>query len=278
MTLLALHQQLTAMLREANIEQPAQQAKLLLCHLLPISPAQLPLHWQQPVDAPSCQRLLDAAQRRVQGWPLQYLAGCWGFFTGEFFVGPGVLIPRPDTECLVEIACARLRQKPAATVADLCSGSGCIAISIAQQYPAATVYALEYDPQAFAYLQKNIQHNGVSQVIALPADVLNPPQLPVCDLIVSNPPYIPTDQLPTLQREVRMEPEIALDGGADGLRFYRAIAQLYHPLLAPDGMLAFEVGFDQAQAVSNILTQNGYRNIQIHRDYAGIQRVVCAEP
>ena len=188
-------------------------------------------------------------------------------------MGPGVLIPRPDTETLVEVSLSLLEGVPSPAVADLCAGSGAVAVAFAHCRPDAAVWALERSELALPYLRENIARNGVA-VAALPADVLVPPPLPPLDLAVSNPPYIRRGDLPGLSPQVRREPEMALDGGEDGLDFYRALPPLWLPRLRPGGALAFEVGYDQAEEVAALLEAAGFVDVRAVRDLAGILRVV----
>lgn len=221
------------------------------------------------------ERLTAAAEKRESGYPLQYILGEWEFFSLPFFVGDGVLIPRADTELLAEHALAFLKSKPTAAVADLCSGSGCIAVAVAKNCPSAEVTALEKSEKAFCYLQKNIERNGVA-VTPLLADVLAAAKGKY-DLILSNPPYIESDVVPTLEKEVLCEPKAALDGGNDGLLFYRAIATLWLPHLNDGGAVMVEIGYNQAKAVSDIFKAAGLKNIRCFKDSSGNDRVITAE-
>lgn len=219
----------------------------------------------------------DAVVARYKaGEPLQYLLGAWEFYGLPFEVGPGVLIPRPDTETLVETALRLLNERAAPAVADLCAGSGCIAAAIAHARPDARVYAVELSDAAFPYLVRNLARNAPGNAEAIRGDVLAPPPLPLLDLIVSNPPYIARAEMETLSPQVRWEPEMALLGGEDGLDFYRALPRVCMPLLRPGGAIAFEVGYTQADAVIGLLEQSGYRDCAVDRDLAGIRRVVYA--
>jgi len=219
--------------------------------------------------------LEELALRRGEGEPLQYLLGEWEFYSLPFAVGPGVLIPRPETELLVDLALDYLGDKPAPSVLDLCSGSGCVAVALKKHRPAARVTAVERSPEAFVYLTKNIAINDVAvEALLADATVYRPPE-PV-DLIVSNPPYIPRGELAGLQAEVRREPELALDGGADGLDFYRCFARL-RPSLRPGGRICLEVGARQHGAVEALLRAEGFGPVRSAQDLAGIPRVVWGE-
>lgn len=215
-----------------------------------------------------------ALSQRISGRPLQYILGEWEFYGLPFLVGEGVLIPRPDTEILVERALEFLRDKPTASVLDLCAGSGCISVAVAKNSD-TSVTAVELSDTAFGYLKKNIELNA-AQVTAVQDDVLQGIEGEF-DLILSNPPYIRSDVLPTLSREVQNEPQMALDGGADGLDFYRAIALKYKGNITPGGRLMFEIGYDQREAVTELLAAAGYKNIVCFKDYGGNDRVVSAE-
>ncbi|MCI8648889.1 MAG: peptide chain release factor N(5)-glutamine methyltransferase [Anaerotruncus sp.] len=238
-----------------------------------VSRYQLPQLGGQPADPQQLQEFLVLCARYDRGEPLQYLLGQWEFFGLPFQVGPGVLIPRPDTEILVETGLELIKDRHNPEVVDLCAGSGCVGISISSKRRDARVCALEKYPEAFAYLIENITLNRVL-IDAFQEDVLFPPALPQLDLAISNPPYIPHAQLATLEIQVQYEPKLALDGGEDGLDFYRAISPLYLPMLKPGGALAFEVGYDQAPQVMELMTQAGYVDVTARRDLAGIQRVV----
>ena len=180
------------------------------------------LYSATPLSATAVDRLMRQACRRLEGEPLQYILGEWEFFSLPFKVGPGVLIPRPDTECLVEQALGYIKDNPAQRIIDLCSGSGAVAVAIAYNAPLCRVTALEKEPEAFGYLERNIRRNQTDNVDAVCADLFDGPcALGLFDLIVSNPPYIRSEEIGLLEPQVRREPRAALDGGEDGLTFYQ---------------------------------------------------------
>lgn len=218
--------------------------------------------------------LLKLCKKRNDGFPLQYLLGEWEFYSLPFKVGKGVLIPRADTETLVDVALDCIKNKEKPRVLDLCSGSGCIAISIAKNRSDAKVTALEISPDALKYLMQNIKLNEV-EIEVEACDLLRFESGERFDLIVSNPPYIPEKTIATLQKEVSFEPFIALNGGKDGLDFYRAIASAYYARINDGGSLCFEVGIGQSNLVSDILKKTGFENIKIENDFNNIPRVVC---
>lgn len=214
-------------------------------------------------------------KRLGDGYPLQYLLGEWEFYSIPLKVGEGVLIPRPDTETLVDVALGLLAQQPDAKVADFCAGSGAIALAVAKNLPQSSLYALELSPGALRYLYENTA--SYDNITVLEADVLGDLttlNLPPLDMILSNPPYLTARELSELDESVRHEPKMALNGGEDGLLFYRSIAQSAKSLLAPDGLLVFEVGWQQARQVADILTAQGYRDLAFAKDLAGIDRCV----
>lgn len=223
--------------------------------------------------------LADALWRLKCGEPLQYVIGKWDFYESEFFVGKGVLIPRPETEELTELAVKYAEKMPSPLVYDLCSGSGCIGISIAKAVPSSEVYCVEKSTQAMTYLLKNAQ--GIQNVHPVSGDVLNADSFKnvsenSIDIIVSNPPYIKSGEIPQLQREVQFEPKEALDGGADGLVFYTYIAKEWKKYLKPNGLLLFEIGNEQADDVSRLLKENNYKNISVKNDIYGNPRIAIA--
>ena len=221
--------------------------------------------------------LVSAVERRCKGEPLQYILGRWEFMDRDYFVGKGVLIPRDDTEVCVRTCLDDLKKRISPNVLELCSGTGIIAVTIAKQLPTCTVTAIEKEKAAFEYLEKNIAYHRADNVKALSGDIF------LCyddfedmsfDALVSNPPYIETDVVPTLQREVQFEPETALDGGSDGLDFYRCIAEKWSRKLRHGGSITLEIGESQAQAVTEILLENGFRNIMTVKDIQGLDRVI----
>lgn len=209
-------------------------------------------------------------RRRLDGEPLQYILGVWEFYGLPFFVGPGVLIPRPDTEILVEAVLLELGDRPLA-VADLCAGSGAIAVAVAKHSRAA-VTAVELDETALGYLRRNVEANGAAVEI-VQADILRD-AFGTFDLIVSNPPYIRSDTVDTLSREVKREPRRALDGGGDGLTFYRALCDRWISRLVPGGKLMVEIGYDQERSVRALFAEAGLRVADTVYDYGGNPRVI----
>lgn len=237
----------------------------------------LRLNYSNEADEEILDKFKQMLQLRIKGEPLQYILGEWEFMGLNFKVGEGVLIPRPETELLVEFAIDYLKRMKNPIVFDLCSGSGCIAISVARFCPNATVYAVEKSDEAFEYLLRNIELNGTSNVHAVKGDVFNTGLLPdiIPDLILSNPPYIRSDEIKDLQAEVKKEPVMALDGGEDGYDFYRIIASDWIKRLKKGGMLAVECAEDQTELISDLFSENS-TEVKPYKDYSGLPRGVIA--
>lgn len=268
------YRQLCAQFEEANIENAEWDALCLMEHFCNVSPSLLRTTPDRDYDS---EALRDAVHRRLSHEPLQYILGEWEFYRQRYEVSSDCLIPRSDTEILVENA---IRILPiGARFADLCTGSGCIAISTLAERPDTTAVAVEKFPNTLAIAQKNATKNGVAaRFCGILADVLSPnPAMQKdapFDAILSNPPYIPTKDIETLSPEVHAEPMAALDGGKDGLVFYRAILQNYASLLKKDGFFLFEIGFDQADALVTLCKEHNFAHIRVIRDFSGNDRVV----
>jgi len=279
MTTIDLLKQGTALLEQAVGDcDPRREARMLLAHVLNSDEMSLRLAPQREISSHEAGAFAALCQKRAEGQPLQYLLGQWEFFGLPFAVGHGVLIPRPETELLVETALEKLEGVAAPAVADLCSGSGCIAVAVAKNLPDASVTAVELSDKALPYLKKNLSINKVDvevvQGSVLDADLLCGRSF---DMILSNPPYISDAEMAWLQPEVKREPEMALWGGSDGLNFYSALPSICYPLLKQGGWLAFEIGYTQQQAVEGFMTAAGYRNISCRKDLAGLPRVVLGQ-
>ncbi len=217
-----------------------------------------------------------ALAERIGGRPLQYILGAWDFLTLTLAVGEGVLIPRADTECLCEEVARRLTGIKNPRVLDLCAGSGCVGLGIASLCSTVQVTAVELSDAALPYLRENIARYPALAVTAVRANVLTDAAefTDGWDAIVSNPPYIPTADLTGLMREVQHEPRMALDGDADGLTFYRAIAGDWLPKMRAGGFCAVEVGIGQATEVAVLFSAAGLTDIAVLRDFGGVERVI----
>lgn len=268
------YRQLCTILGDAKIENAEYDAQRLMEHFCAVSPSLLRAAPDRDYDNAS---LEDAVRRRLAHEPLQYILGEWEFYRQTYEVTPDCLIPRADTEILVETA---IRLLPiGAHFADLCTGSGCIAISTLAERPDTNAIALEKFPATLALAQRNATKNEVdARFCGILADVLSPTPFlekdAPFDAILSNPPYIPTKDIDTLSPEVHAEPSAALDGGEDGLLFYRAILKNYTPLLKKDGFFLFEIGFDQADDLISLGREHNFAHIRVIRDFGGNNRVV----
>jgi len=265
-------------LEAAGVDTPRLDAELLLAHSLGRNRTYLYAHLPDPLPADAAHRFARLLQRRAAREPLPYLLGAWEFMGLSFEVSPAVLIPRPETEVLVEAVAERVA--PNARVLDVGAGSGCISVALARLLPQCQVTALEPSPEARAVAERNVAALGAAERVRIlagffpqDADGLGP-----FDALVSNPPYIPTAEVEGLAPELRLhEPRLALDGGADGLTVLRALARDGAALLAPGGLLAVELAQGQAGAVCELLASAGqWDEPESLPDLAGIARVVLA--
>ncbi len=264
-------------LEGSGVEDSDFDAECLLMHVFNFDKNKLYLNRPEEADEGKKNLFLSLIDRRKKGEPLQYIIGKWSFMDGEFFVGEGVLIPRSDTETLVEAVADFIRKhENVKVVCDLCAGSGCIGISIGMLFPDVQVYCVELSDKAFQYLEKNVKHNNVTNVKAVKGDITKGVEsfdFDDFDVLVSNPPYIETDEIATLSQEVQNEPHMALDGGKDGLYFYRILAEKWLKFLKKGCFSAFECGETQAKDLSEIYADFSSQ-INIHNDLNGIERVV----
>lgn len=281
MTVRQLYRKVRDQLKNGGLESYAAEARFLFEGVLGIDYQNILLCGEMEASPRQVEQTLQAVEKRLTGYPLQYITGMWEFYSYPFEVGEGVLIPRPDTEALCDVALKHLNhcgaERP--VIADLCSGSGCLAVAISLKFEAAKVYAVEKYEAALKYLRRNIALNK-ADVRVIEGDVLEggflEPAEPL-DLIVCNPPYLTGEDMQNLQAEVSYEPETALYGDEDGLLFYRSVSEQWFARLKPDGMLAFEVGIGQEEDVIEILNRCGYQNICTYQDVCGIIRVLTAQ-
>ncbi len=232
------------------------------------------------LSAESADRIYALFGRFQNDEPLPYILGEWDFYSLTFKTPPGVLIPRPDTETLVGAALKASRKKTPSRVLDLCCGTGCIGIAFAKNAPGARVILADISPAAREAAKENIALHALSgSVYTLLLDITEGYRkaLGKFDMILSNPPYIPSDQIGTLDRSVRgFEPPEALDGGPDGLSFYRVLGEKWREALNPGGLLFVECGHTQSADVKAILKRAGFKMLRVHKDLSGIERVVSA--
>lgn len=271
-----------AYLKERGVESPRSAAEILLAHALRTDRVQLYMHHDKPLEKAELAAFKDLIRRRVRREPVAYIVGRKGFWTLDLAVGPEVLIPRPETERLVEAALAVLGKFPegyCARVLDLGTGSGAVVLALAAEAGRHRYFASDLSIAAVATAHRNALAAGIADRVEFFAadwfSALRQESEPF-DVIVSNPPYVTRSALAGLQPEiVRHEPRLALDGGPDGLNSYRAIIGTAGSHLAPDGALLLEIGSDQREAVQRMAAQTGsYGEIQCVADYAGRDRVV----
>ncbi len=249
---------------------PDYEARALLEDCFGMDRTGLALHGEESPD--HAEAFLTALQKRAEGLPLQYVSGKAFFMDRWYAVGEGVLIPRDDTEVAVRECMRGLKGNE--TVIDLCAGSGIIAVTLAKAFPQLQVYALEKENIPYHYLLQNIRQHRAN-VIPVQGDVFSPSFADgMFDVIVSNPPYIRTGLLPSLQSEVQYEPKTALDGGEDGLQFYHCIAQQWLPKLRQGGRIVLEIGEEQACDISALLQAHGITQMGIVKDIQGLDRVI----
>ncbi len=272
-----MYGELLTQLRTAEIEFPETECGFIIEHVTGKRYMDyVKLHPDQKADSSTVEKAFEISERRIKGEPLQYIFGEWDFYGLTFKVGEGVLIPRGDTEVLVEKALELLEGVEKPVMADLCSGSGCIPAAVCHMNRTVSACALEKSPEAFKYLTENMESlkTGVKPMLC---DVLHKSVAEgfrELHIITANPPYLTERDMAELQAEVKYEPEMALYGGTDGLYFYREIASLWKASLREGGWLIFELGLGQYKDVMDIMTHAGYRDVSYVCDYAGIERVV----
>ena len=277
MRILEVINKTTPYFEKAGIESPRLTIELLLAHVLKKKRLQLYLEFERELDEPTLAALRELVKRRVAGEPLQYIAGEAEFCGLKLAVDRRVLIPRPETELLVEVVAAR---KPA-TVVDVGTGSGCVALALAQRLPAAEIIATDISPDALAVAQMNAGRcNFKNFTRFLQGDLLSIlPDSFVVDAIVSNPPYIASGELAQLPREVKdFEPAQALFAGVDGLEVIRRVVLEARRFLSPTGFVALEIGAGQRPAVAELFARAGYTVAQVEKDLQGHDRVIIAVP
>lgn len=275
MTVNEIYQSGLKLLENNNIENSKFEAQSLLQKAFSLDRVGFIMHKTDKADENCSHNFLKFIEKRILGEPLQYILGEWSFMGFDFKVGRGVLIPRDDTEVVVNLCIDFLENRTDKKTVDLCSGSGAIAVAL-DKISGAKVTAVEIDETAFSYLETNVKENN-SSVKPVMADALE-----ICetfadgelDLIVSNPPYIKSADIETLQKEVRLEPRLALDGGEDGCDFYREIVSRWSRKLKKGGALAFELGENQADAVKALMAEQGFSDFKISLDFGGVQRAI----
>jgi len=273
MTVSELFQNGLSLLKEKGIENCKNEAVWIFEDVFECKRDYLIFRGNDEADETKAARFIEKINQRASGIPVQYVIGSWDFYGESFYVGEGVLIPRPETELLVDFALDYLKDKENPVVFDLCAGTGCIGLTVAKNRPDATVYLVEKSPDAFCYLEKNLHKFGCNNANLVCGDILNGYEafdLPKPDLILSNPPYIETAEIETLQSEVHYEPVMALDGGEDGYMFYEAIAEKWIDYC---DAVAVECGEGQADKVKELFSCV-FADVYSVTDFNGIERTV----
>lgn len=274
MTIFECYQHTKKLLSDASIEDSSFEARQIIRYITKLSNNEIITHYADKLDMLQETMWQSVVSQRIKHYPLQYILGEWSFYGLNFYVGEGCLIPRADTETLVDTAFDFMKDHPTAKVLDLCAGSGCVGITIANRYKESTVTLVEKYDVPYSYCVKNLHRNPSEILSAVQADVFDWTPEEKVDLIVSNPPYINAKDMENLSAEVLSEPDSALYGGEDGLDFYRVILRRFTPFVKSGGMIAFEVGYDQKETVSELMRQAGLVDIKAAADLNGIQRVV----
>lgn len=261
---------------KADVPDSRLDAELLLAHVLNANRMELTLHGREALSPTALKEYNRLLALRLQREPLQYIIACQYFMGFPLYVDESVLIPRPESELLCEQALLWLKKQnlPSPKVLDLCTGSGALAVAIALIEPKAEVFAADISEKALLIAKKNAETHH-AKVTFYQGDFLSAVPKMQFDLIVCNPPYIPKADCETLQAEVRYEPRIALDGGADGLLFYRKLALEAPSSLCPGGVLFCEVGYDQSEAVKNLFSP-AFAQVEVFQDLNRIPRIVSA--
>lgn len=269
----------TQLLSKHRIEQARLNAEILLSHLLKLERIDLYLNHDRPMTNDEFSKYLSFLNQRAQGTPVQYLTRWADFFSHRFLVEEGVFIPRRDTEMLVEEVISQMKRKKKMTVLDIGTGCGNIAISLALNFPSASVCGIDISPEAVSLANENAKRLGAAKRAKfLRGDLFEPVSSfsNSIDLVVSNPPYIKEADLENLPPEVKAEPAHTYYGGEDGLQFVGRIVSEGKGYLSRDGTIALEIGYDQAEAARVFMEENGYRQIKVIRDLGGNKRVITA--
>ena len=266
------------MLRDADVPEPRREAGSLLSFVIAKDRTFLISHSEDLVAPEDLKRFRDVVTRRAAGEPLQYITGVQDFFGREFRVTPDVLIPRPETELLVEAALKVIANKPTPMICDVGTGSGCIAVTLLCERRDAHAITVDISPAALEVAAQNARRHGVEERIVFKVSDCFEAVDSKFDLIVSNPPYVSGDALPGLQREVRdHEPLVALSPGGDGLSVIRRLVEDGPAFLNKSGYLIMEIGFDQSEKIQGLIDSKIWQLLEIRPDLQGIPRIVVVE-
>lgn len=269
----------TMKLKKSQIEEPRKIARLLLCSILKIRKEEVLVYEKKELTKKQEEEYQKSIQKLEEGEPLQYLTHYQEFMKLDFYVDEHVLIPRADTEITVEevISYCKNKEEDRLRILDLCTGSGAIAISLGKYLPNCEIVAVDISEEALKVAKKNAKQNGVNNITWVQSDLFEN-VIGTFDVIVSNPPYIKTEVIAILEQQVQKEPMLALDGGRDGLLFYRKILEQAGDYLKKEGAIFLEIGYDQKEEVINIIQENGqYAEIKTKKDLYGNNRMITAK-
>lgn len=275
MTIFEAYNSTKKKLEKAGIEDYVFEAKQIIKHITGLNATQILTLYNNKLTQFQENNLIALIHQREVRYPLQYIFGEWDFYGRSYKVGPGVLIPRADTETVIEVALEYLKEKEKPQILDLCAGSGCIGITLAKEKADAEVLMIEKYMEAFRYALENIGKNQAVNAKVMMGDIFESTGADGSyDLIVSNPPYIPQNEMKDTSPEVKFEPETALIADDNGMEFYKAITEKYSGSLKEGGMLLFEVGINESERVAEILKNAGFTDIKVKKDVGGIDRAV----
>lgn len=265
-----------------NSSSPRLDAEILLAMILQISRVQIMLHQDRDLTQNEWDEFQELIEKRATGYPISYMTGMKEFYGRDFLVQEEILIPRPETEHLIETVLEWGKSHKVESVIDIGAGSGAIGVTLGLELPQAHVYATDISKAAVYMATENAKKHHLNRYLVLLGNLADPLKeldlMGKVDVWVSNPPYIPSNQLQDLMPDVRdFEPHLALDGGEDGLDFYRALVREALVFLRPGGLLVFEIGADQGEAVAELMRKAGFRHVTVVPDLAGLDRVVSGE-
>lgn len=269
-------------LEKYGVENSVREAELIVSHCMNLDRVIL-YRDDPPIPEEIDSKIDELLKRRIKREPIQYLLGYTEFHNLKIKVGKGVLIPRPETELLVEEAIKEIKRlkssrKSRLNILDLCTGSGCIALAIAKEFPEDSVYGIDNSEIALEYAFENASLNNIKNVTFVRGSLFEPLSQLKFDLIVSNPPYIKRKDLINLQPEIKdWEPLDALDGGEDGLDYYRIIVPQAKNFLENNGILMLEIGISQSDSIKKFVEETGYLEIRLVKDYANVERILIAK-
>lgn len=268
---------ISRILQRYDIHNPTLEAELIVSHVLSVSRKDI-LFSDLVITQQQSESIEKIVANRISGKPLQYLLGEVEFFDMNISVGEGVFIPRPETELMTEYAIKEIKKKQCSNplILDICTGSGCIALALAKYIEGSFVVGTDISGVSLKYAKRNAKRNKIENIDFIRCDLFESIRIGCFDLIISNPPYIQSQEIKKLQLEVQKEPQIALDGGIDGLDFYRRIINNIRHSIKHNSILLLEIGFGQYKEVLGLLEQKYFSEVNIIKDYSGIDRILIA--